>query len=820
LCLVFGILFSLPGLNAQVKEPFEPIHNGSFSAEKVMQSPDPLITYRWQNPSLADSLQIYTLQPVLVKAPDSFAVPPVNRISADGITVTGKGDIFFDFGVESAGWLEFESDDLQDTVEMSISEYNEPAIVNEGAQNPVKTKAPVKYGHSYRLELNDQLYEGVRFGWIHIRKFTKTWHIKDIRLICQVHPTNYQGSFWCNDTLLTRIWYTGAYTVKLNLLKDYFGAILMERSDRQSWTGDAYPAQAAALVAFGNYDMVKANLFFTSSQQNNGIPSYSLYWVLSLIDYVYYSGDTVFFNQLAANADKRLTEAYLQYDSLPHPGYMGWDERLGAGFENSQAQDAKDTYRMLCIKTWSRFAISVKCAGNEENRHLADKYEKYAATKAMGLNDETLSRFNVHALSEAVDGNRIGKTRLARYEAQIFRDRNNRLSYSPFNQYFIIQAMATAGYYPEAMATIRDCWGGQIHYGGTSFFEVYRPSWNDILKPNDAPPNNQCGYTSLAHPWSSGVTQWLSAEVLGIKPVEPGYRIFTILPHLAAGITKVKGEMPTPHGIIKSSFDGVSGDYTMTIPPGTTASLIGIPKTGRNINAIGLNGRWVYRRGKDQLKRNNDLQEDDEFLYLQNLRSGTYHIRVRYDGKERQRIIPAGEDQWKFAISHFKEDSITSGNWQAHYGKEGYYFFGDAGKGNMNKLPPYLQSVTTRLDSTVIWDSANADARAISIGWPRRAAAMVTQDPRPTLQTITIDVVEKDTLLHTLSLYFVDYDRQHRRSAMEIFNLDNLNIIAPVQLISHYENGKYIRFSCKGSIRIRINQVRGTNAAVSGLFFD
>ena len=49
----------------------------------------------------------------------------------------------FDFGVESAAWLEFESPDFSGAVEMSISEYNEPAIVNVGAQSPAKTKAPV-----------------------------------------------------------------------------------------------------------------------------------------------------------------------------------------------------------------------------------------------------------------------------------------------------------------------------------------------------------------------------------------------------------------------------------------------------------------------------------------------------------------------------------------------------------------------------------------------------------------------------------------------------------------------------------------------------
>ena len=84
--------------------------------------------------------------------------------------------------------------------------------------------------------------------------------------------------------MLTRIWYAGAYGVKLNLKKDHFGAILMDRGDRYSWTGDAHPAQAAALVAFGNYDFIKMNIASTASE-SNGIKSYPLYWVLSLIDY-------------------------------------------------------------------------------------------------------------------------------------------------------------------------------------------------------------------------------------------------------------------------------------------------------------------------------------------------------------------------------------------------------------------------------------------------------------------------------------------------------------------------------------------------------
>ena len=70
-------------------------------------------------------------------------------------------------------------------------------------------------------------------------------NITNVRLVCQAKPANYLGSFECDNTMLNRIWYTGAYTVRTNLLENCFGAILMERGDRFSWTGDAYISQAA-----------------------------------------------------------------------------------------------------------------------------------------------------------------------------------------------------------------------------------------------------------------------------------------------------------------------------------------------------------------------------------------------------------------------------------------------------------------------------------------------------------------------------------------------------------------------------------------------
>jgi len=329
--------------NQKKNPPYNPVSATSID-KKIDYSPDPLYGYRWENPRSTDELEIYTLYPVQLSADEPGNFEYEKDLST--VKVTGDCSLMFDFGQVNAGWLEFDSDNMDAEIEMSISEFNEPAVFNLGSQHPVKTARPARYGNTYRLELNNELYEGVRFGWIHLKKLNRPATIKNVRLICQIKPTNYEGSFSCSDKTLTRMWYIGAYTVKLNLLKDHFGAILMERSDRHSWTGDAHVSQAASMVAFGNYDFVKTNLIYTS-EQYNGIASYSLYWVLSLIDYYNYTGDKELVDRFLENACGKLETAYSHYGQNPHIAFCGWDERLGAGFESTtnEAQLLYKCYR-------------------------------------------------------------------------------------------------------------------------------------------------------------------------------------------------------------------------------------------------------------------------------------------------------------------------------------------------------------------------------------------------------------------------------------------------------------------------------------------
>ena len=70
------------------------------------------------------------------------------------------------------------------------------------------------------------------------------------------------------------------------------------------------------------------------------------------------------------------------------------------------------------------------------------------------------------------------------------------------------------------------------------------------------------------------------------------------------------------------------------------------------------------------------------------------------------------------------------------------------------------------------------------------------------------------------STAFVDWEKKGRRSAIEVFDLESKQLLMPVEIVRDYQEGKYVVFSIDRPVRLRINQVRGTNAALCALFFD
>lgn len=802
---------------------FAPLGGGAFSGAAVAESPDPLANYRWDRIGADDPLQVYELRPVAVTAdaPGSFEGLQSLTGETPAVTVRGPGSLRLDFGVESAGWLELDSPDLAGAVELSIGEYNEPAILNAGAQHPAKTLAPVRHGQTWRLELNRELYEGVRFGWIHVRSFERPWRITAARLVCQARPANYEGAFACSDPLLTRIWYTGAYAVRLNFQKTYLGAILMERSDRFSWTGDAHPSQAAALTAFAQWDFVARNLEHTSTQ-DNGIASYALYWILSLVEYFEATGDRATLERFLDNARGKLDRAAVRWDNPAPLGFYGWDERLGAGFERPNGAETTQAWRMLWLRAARAFARAARAAGRAD---LAGQYEAQAERRIAGLRRDSrwAAGLGPHAAADAVNAE-FADAAERETLGRALESRLDRMSFSPFNQYFIVQALGRLGRDEQALTTVRDVWGGQVAYGATSFFEVYRPAWNGVLGPLDPVPNNQCGYTSLCHPWSSGVTAWLTRQVLGIKPAEPGYRRWSVRPHPGARLDWIEGSVRTPRGMLRARFDFAAGQARIDAPAGT-AGTVAFPLLGRRAVTAALDGKTIWggpAAVPGAAPRGIAVRIEGDWLVLENVPGGPHRIEVRLEGKH----AVAGPDPLAYPLAMPVADTTTGGAWRGRYGREGWVLFNfhQAGR-HETRLPDYVASVAPWRAKNGAWPVAAGDPRALEdpAGGARRLGYLRTGNPAACQQLFAVDVTLEAPRPCRVALYFADADGgagEAKRTAVEVMNLKSLRLLAPTALVRDYGGGKYLCFEITDSVRFRIYHVRGAQAVLSGIFFD
>ncbi|HET6408915.1 MAG TPA: alpha-L-rhamnosidase C-terminal domain-containing protein, partial [Chthoniobacteraceae bacterium] len=157
---------------------------------------------------------------------------------------------------------------------------------------------------------------------------------------------------------------------------------------------------------------------------------------------------------------------------------------------------------------------------------------------------------------------------------------------STFYGFYVLQALAKAGEMKPAMDIIRTYWGAMLDRGATTFWEDFDLAWLegsgriDELTPagtkdlhGDFGAYCYEGFRhSLCHGWASGPTAWMSQNVLGIHPIEPGCKRVRIAPQLG-DLTWAEGTYPTPLGIIKVRHErqpdgSVKSD--VEAPPGIT----------------------------------------------------------------------------------------------------------------------------------------------------------------------------------------------------------------------------------------------------------
>lgn len=91
-----------------------------------------------------------------------------------------------------------------------------------------------------------------------------------------------------------------------------------------------------------------------------------------------------------------------------------------------------------------------------------------------------------------------------------------------------------------------------------------------------------------------------------------------------------------------------------------------------------------------------------------------------------------------------------------------------------------------------------------------------------TTPTFIMDVVQAAgaSNAYQFAVYLVDYDENNRHQTVELMDRWSLKLISPVQYVTDFGNGVWLVWQYTGSVRLRFNFVRGSNAVVSAIAFD
>ncbi|RYY52533.1 MAG: alpha-L-rhamnosidase [Chitinophagaceae bacterium] len=395
---------------------------------------------------------------------------------------------------------------------------------------------------------------GFRFVKISVPDAAAILRIQNVKAVAVYRDLPYRGYFKSSDKRLDSIWLTGAYTVHLNM-QDY----LIEgiKRDRLVWIGDIFPEIKTMHAVFGSHAIAARSLDLIKNetpvgQWMNGIPSYSLWWIISQRELFAQGGDTAYLKSQLPYLTGLVKELrkFIPPDGreqLPGWRFLDWPSSQDTAAIHAGLQS-------LLVMAMQSAGELAKAAGNKELEQLATSsislLKKHTPPTGKVKQAAALLSLGGFYPAAQINGNVLATDPLT--------------GVSSFYGYFILQARAQAGDFKGGLELIRKYWGGMLDLGATSFWEDFDLAWmnnaariDEVTPPGKIDVHRTYGdYSyknyrhSLCHGWASGPTAWLSEHILGVKVLDAGCRTVRVEPQLG-DLSWVEGGYPTPYGVIE-----------------------------------------------------------------------------------------------------------------------------------------------------------------------------------------------------------------------------------------------------------------------------
>ncbi|WP_152362887.1 family 78 glycoside hydrolase catalytic domain [Microlunatus speluncae] len=418
------------------------------------------------------------------------------------------------------------------------------------------------------------------------------------------------STFASSDPVLDRVWQLSADTIEALNLNLYVDSWTRERLPYEA---DAYLQQRAHLALDRDPALARYSVDFTLA--NRTWPTeWPLFALLAVHDLWWTTGDLgqvrEQYHRLAGLLPTRWLDPATGLVRKPSDGGAAGDLDRG-GFDRDLVDwppSERDGYRFGEVNTVIN-ALAYRCyrAAAELARAVgeqvdAGRYDSTADRLAAAIDrhlfdpdagryvdglDPDGTRIDHHAIHAQLYPLWAGAVPATRVAGVIADLAGRGMACSVYSAAFLLEGLfehaAGAVALPLITAPGRRSWRHMLDLGAGATMEA----WDVEFKPN----------LSHSHPWGASPAFLLPQGLFGLRPLQPGYRSFTIRPQPDRGPERAEVRLPVPDGTIVASYQRTDDrlELLVDVPPGRTAQLA-LPAGTGSSDEVEIDGRTCRLR--------------------------------------------------------------------------------------------------------------------------------------------------------------------------------------------------------------------------------
>ncbi|MFC3771802.1 family 78 glycoside hydrolase catalytic domain [Paenibacillus sp. GCM10012303] len=506
--------------------------------------------------------------------PSSGGLP----IKPEAFQENGGVYLVLDMGREECGFLELELDGEEGAfLDIAYGEH----------LDDLRVRASVRGKHfatRYRCGKGRQRFTHYMKRWagrylqLHISGVKEKFVLYYAGLRSVEYPVEWKGEFRCPDRLHRQIEQVAVRTLHLCMHEHYEDTPWREQA---LYAMDSRNQALCGYYAFGEYEFPAAsNRLFSEGLKEDGyleltaparspftIPSFSFLWIVQLEEHLLYSGDLEQAQAMLGIVRRMLDQhtARLRDGLLVTPGSSGywnfydWERGLNGaaatkpgygGLEGTRFDAPLNLFFAMALEAAGGMADACGDAaaarGYRETAHKvkAAVHEQFWDATALAyrtyLGGDEGDHYAELTQSLALCARVCPEPAVADLRRRLSCPDNGWVPVSLSYALFKFQALLAEPelYGQIVFDTIADEWGHMLYRGATSFWET----------KDGADAFGQAG--SLCHGWSAIPVYFYYAYILGVRPVEPGFRVFRVEP-VRTVFHQASGTIPTPYGDIQ-----------------------------------------------------------------------------------------------------------------------------------------------------------------------------------------------------------------------------------------------------------------------------